>query len=260
MSSWRRAALVFLGLLFLSMVATRFQVVASSAVTAAILPVTQGFNVVADNLRAAWTTLLEDRDLKTENTVLKTENDRLRAQNEQYSRELSRLRQAQLIRDTQAPNILGIASIIAVDPSPLLSRLTVNRGADSGVKRFMPATVPAGLVGQVTSVAASSSVVTTLVDPESSVGVTLARNRGGRGLAVGQPPDRLRASFPATLDLQVGDELVTSSLGGVYPVGIKVGTVEKVLPLGPNDVNRTVIVKPAVDVNTLEEVAILGRL
>ena len=260
MSGWRRAALLYLGLLALSLIATRFQVVASTAVTAAIHPVTEVFGAVADNLRGAWTTLVEERDLAARNATLTRQNDTLRAQNEQYLRELSRLRQARLIRDTQAPNILGIASIIAVDPSPLLSRLTVSRGADAGVKRFMPATVPAGLVGQVTNVAASSSVVTTLVDPESSVGVTLARNRGGRGLAVGQPPDRLRATFPTTLPVKVGDELVTSSLGGVYPVGIKVGTIEKVLPLGPNDVNRTVIVKPTVDVNTLEEVAILGRL
>lgn len=260
MSSWRRLALLYLALLFISMVATRFQVVAPVALGAGVLPLTQVFNGAADNLRRAYTTLVEERDLARRVQALQRQNDTLRGQNEQYLRELSRLRQAQLIRDTQAPNVIGTASVVAVDPSPLLSRLTINRGALGGVRRHMPATVPAGLVGQVTGVDAREAVVTTLVDPESKVGVTLADNKGGRGMAVGQPPDRLKATFSLGTSVKVGDELVTSSLGGVYPVGIKVGRIEKTLPVGPNDVTRTVIVKPAVDVNTLEEIALLGAL
>jgi len=257
--TWRRLLLVYLGLLFLSMVMTRFQLHAPLSVTSGVLPITQLFGGAADNVRKAYVSLVEDRDLKGQNERLEQENDVLRGRINQLERENARLRQAADIRAQQSPSLKLIASIVKVDPSPLLSRVTVNRGMKDGVRRFMPATVSAGLVGQVTDVDAANAVVTTIVDPESYVGVTL-KGKGGRGLAVGAPPDRLRATFPLTVDVRAGDTVLTSSLGGVYPTAIKVGTVERVEPLGPNDVSRTVIVKPAVDVNTLEEVGLLEAI
>ncbi|ADV68010.1 rod shape-determining protein MreC [Deinococcus maricopensis] len=260
MTGWRRAALLFLGLLGVSMVTTRFQVVAPAAVTAGVAPVNRVFLQGARNLRQAYVTLVEERNLAARYHELRAQNDVLRERNEQLQREVSRLRQVESIRATQAPNVVGIAQVVAVDPSPLLSRLTVNRGAANGVRVRMPVTVPAGLIGQVVNVSAQEAVVLALTDPESRIGVTLARNRGGRGIAVGQPPDRLKARFSLNVPVKVGDALVTNSLGGVFPVGIRVGTVEKVLPLGPNDVMRTVVVKPAVDASVVEDVTVLGGL
>ncbi len=257
---WGRAALLYLLLLGVSMVATRFQVVAPLALSSGTEPVTRFFLIGSQNLTHAYTTLVEDRDLSRRYYELRRQNDVLRQNNELLQREVARLRQVTQITATQAPTVVGIGQVTAVDPSPLLSRLTLNKGTAQGLRLRMPVTVPAGLVGQVVEVTSSSAVVLALVDPESRVGVTLARNKGGRGLAFGAPPDRMKAQFSLGVDVKVGDELVTSSLGGVFPVGIKVGTVEKVLPLGPNDVNRVVIVKPAVDVNVVEDVTVLGGL
>ena len=259
MRAWRRLALVYLGLLVLSMVATRFQLAAPLAVSSGVLPLTQVFGGAADNVRRAYETLVEERGLALSARQLRRQNATLRARNDLLERENARLRQAAQIRATQSPNLVAVASVVQVDPSPLLSRLTVNRGAADGVRRFMPATVPDGLVGQVTQVDGRDAVITTILDPESYVGVTL-KGKGGRGLAVGAPPDRLRASFPLGVDVRRGDTVLTSSLGGVYPVGIKVGTVERVEPPGPNDVSRTAVVRPAADVNTVEEVGLLGGI
>ncbi len=260
MTEWRRLGLVFAGLLLLSMVLTRFQVVPPAALRSATVPVNRVGMTAADTLRRAYTTLARERDLGAEVARLRQENDVLRQRNELLTREAGRLRQLEIITRTQAPNALGIAQVIAVDPSPLLARLTLNRGTRDGVRVRMPVTVPGGLVGQVTSVSASQATVIALVDPESTVGVTLQGGGGGRGLARGVPPDRLQAEFSRGVPVKPGDVLVTSSLGGVYPVGVRVGTVEKVLPLGPNDVNRAVIVRPAVDVGTVEDVTILEGL
>ncbi len=257
---WRRAALMYLPLMALSMVATRFQVVAPLALTSGVQPVTRAFLVGAQNVTHAYTTLVDDRDLSARYSTPRQQNDVLRQRNELLQREVSRLRQVTQITATQAPSVVGIAQVTAVDPSPLLSRLTINKGSAQGLRLRMPVTVPAGLIGQVVEVTSGNAVVLALVDPESRVGVTLARNKGGRGLAFGAPPDRMKAQFSLGVDVKVGDEIVTSSLGGVFPVGIKVGTVERVLPLGPNDVNRQVIVKPAVDVNVVEDVTVLGGL
>lgn len=256
----RRALWLFAALLAVSMLATRFQLVAPAALSTGITPVTRAFLTGADNLQAAYDTVMSERDLRGRAAELQRQNDVLRGRNEALTREVERLRQVTRIIATQAPNVLGIASIIKVDPSPLLARLTINRGAAEGVRERMPVTVPAGLVGQVVAVASHEATVLTLADPESAVGVTLEGNRGGRGMAFGAPPDRLRAEFSLNVPLKVGDVLVTSSLGGVFPVGIRVGTIEKVLPLGPNDVSRTAIIRPAVDINAAEDVTVLGGL
>ncbi|MFC4639287.1 rod shape-determining protein MreC [Deinococcus hohokamensis] len=257
MKERRRLLLLFAGLLLLSVVLLRFQVEAPTAFRASTAPITRLGVVAADNLRRAYTTLLEERRLSADLRRIQLQNDELRQRNELLTREVSRLRQLQKITATQAPNALGVAQVIAVDPSALLARLTLNKGERDGVRVRMPVTVPGGLVGQVTGVSAGQATVVALVDPESSVGVTLQGSKGGRGLAHGLPPDRLRAEFSRGVPVKAGDVLVTSSIGGLYPVGIRVGTVEKVLPLGPNDVNRSVIVKPAVDVGVIEDVTIL---
>lgn len=253
----RRLLLVYAGLLALSMVLTRFQVVAPTALRSATAPITRAGVVAADNVRGAYQTLVEERQLAADVKRLQAETDVLRERNERLTREVERLRQVAKITATQAPNVVGTAQVVAVDPSPLLARLTVNRGSSGGVRVRMPVTLPDGLVGQVVGVSAGSATVLGLVDPESRVGVTLQGGKGGRGLAYGAPPDRLRAEFSRSVPLKKGDVLVTSSLLGLYPVGIRVGTVERVLPLGPNDVNRTVIVKPAVDIGVVEDVTIL---
>lgn len=259
MKEWQRLTLVYGVLLVISMVLTRLQVVAPTAVLSATAPLLRLGVVAADNVQKAVSGITEQRHLASELSTLKSANDALKQKNELLTLEVARLRQVVQITATQAPNAVGIAQVVAVDPSPLLARLTLNKGSAEGIKVRMPVTVSGGLVGQVVAVGTHQSTVVSLVDPESSVGVTLTGSRGGRGIAVGSPPDRLRVQFSSGVKVQPGDILVTSSLGGVYPVGIRVGKVEKVLPLGPNDVTRTVIVTPSVDVGTVEDVTVLGR-
>ena len=258
--NWRRLLLVYALLFAVSMVATRFQVVAPAALRSTTVPITRISVTVADNLRHAYDSLVHERTLAHDNANLRKQNDVLRQRNELLSREAARLKQLDVITRTQAPNAVGIAQVVAVSPSPLMARLTLNLGRNAGVRVRMPVTVPGGLIGQVTDVADTQSTVVALVDPESSVGVSLDGNKGGRGLAQGLPPDRMRAEFSRSVPIKVGDVLVTNSLGGVFPVGIRVGTVEKVLPLGPNDLNSVVIVKPSVDVGVVEDVTILEGL
>lgn len=260
LNRWQQVLWVYGGLLLLSMVATRLQVVAPAALSSATAPLTRLGLVAADNIRGAYNTLSQERHFAGEIKNLQRSNAELRQKNELLALEVNRLRQVVQITATQAPNAVGVAQVVAVDPSPLLARLTLNKGSADGLRMRMPVTVPGGLVGQIINVSAHKASVISLVDPESSVGVTLQGGQGGRGLAVGSPPDRLRAEFSPGVAVKAGDVLVTSSLGGVYPVGIRVGKVEKVLPIGPNDLSRVVIVKPAVDVGAVEDVTVLGGL
>jgi len=114
------------------------------------------------------------------------------------------------------------------------------------------------LVGIVTEVTATTAVVRTVVDPQSRVGVSV-RGRGGQGVAVGDVADLLRVTrFIQSDDVQVGDEVETSSYGGLFPIGVLVGVVQEVLPDDPNDLRRSFLVRPSVDLATLREVVLLA--
>lgn len=260
MRRWQQALVVYVLLLVVSVVLARFQTVTPQAVSSVTAPLSRVALVAADNMRRSLTGITAQRKTEEEFRKLQRQNDELRQQNEWLAVELGRLRQITQTTATQAPNAVGIAQVIGADPSPLLARITINKGSADGVRVHMPVTVPGGLVGQVVEVGPRTSAVLALVDPASSVGVTLSGGRGGRGLGVGSPPDRIRVQFALSVPVRVGDSVVSSSVGGVYPVGIRVGTVEKLLPVGPNDVTRGVLVKPAVDVGTLTDVTILGAL
>lgn len=121
------------------------------------------------------------------------------------------------------------AEVIGVDSDPYRQRIVVNRGSSSGVYEGMPVITDEGLVGQVVSVAYSSSRVLLFSDPSSAIPVLNTRNQvraivSGTGLH-----DELSIdNVPRSTDIKEGDLLVTSGLGGVYPEGYPVAIVSSV--------------------------------
>jgi len=161
------------------------------------------------------------------------------------------------VAQVQSPGVLAVAPVVGSDGGAALARLRIGLGADAGVGRNMPVTVPAGLVGIVTDVARASAVVRTVVDPQSRVGVTV-RGKGGQGVAIGEVGGLVRVSrFMLDQPVAVGDVVETSSYGGLFPAGVSVGEVVEVLPPDPNDLRRTFIVRPSVELATLQQVTLL---
>lgn len=139
------------------------------------------------------------------------------------------------------------AEVVAVDSDPSLQRVVVNRGSSSGVYNSMPVITEEGLAGQVIEVNYSFSRVLLLSDPSSSVPVVNVRNQI-RALAEGTGAyDELNiANVARSADIQEGDLLVTSGLGGVYPVGYPVAVVISV-GISENQSFAEVKAKPLVD-------------
>ena len=132
------------------------------------------------------------------------------------------------VQADQSPGVVLTAPVTGISTSVLISRLTLGKGARDGVLQNMVATVPQGLVGMVTETATGSSVVRVVTDPQSRVGVTVS-GRGGQGVAVGLPGGTIRViDFIESEPVRVGDRVETSSLGGLYPRGVLVGTVVEV--------------------------------
>jgi rod shape-determining protein MreC len=122
-----------------------------------------------------------------------------------------------------------VAEIMQVDLDPYRHRVRINKGSHDGVLKGQPILDAAGVVGQVTRVGVLSSEAILITDAEHAIPVQVNRN-GLRTIAVGTG-NLSQLSLPylaSNADVNEGDLLVTSGLGGVFPAGYPVGTVKKI--------------------------------
>lgn len=210
------------------------------------------------NLRLTLESAVDRRELRDELALLQRQLATAESERRRLELELERLDEVLAVRSAQAPGVWATAPVIGGDAGPDVSRLRVGLGADAGVQVNMPVTVPAGLVGIVTEVARRSAVVRTVLDSQSRVGVTV-RGKGGQGIAVGEVGGLVRVTrFIVDEPVAVGDVVETSSYGGLFPVGMLVGVVEQVLPPDPNELRRSFLVRPGVDLATVRDVVLLS--
>ncbi|MBD9370014.1 rod shape-determining protein MreC [Xanthomonas sp. XNM01] len=122
-----------------------------------------------------------------------------------------------------------LAPILDIDLAPSRQRLVLAVGSRQGVHAGQAVIDAGGLLGQVIQVTPVSSTVLLLTDPDHAVPVVVARN-GVRLIAYGRG-DRLELrDVPLNRDVQVGDQLVTSGLGGRFPAGFAVATISALRP------------------------------
>ena len=146
--------------------------------------------------------------------ALEQENRRLRAVRESSSRVVQRSL---------------VAEIVRVDLDPFRQRVLVNKGTRAGVFRGQAAIDAAGIFGQVTRAGPFSAEVILISDPEHAIPVAVNRT-GVRSIALGTGRSGMLSLpyLPQNADVIVGDLLVSSGLGGVYPPGYPVGKVTNV--------------------------------
>ncbi|MGY0504927.1 rod shape-determining protein MreC [Luteimonas sp. e5] len=122
-----------------------------------------------------------------------------------------------------------LAPILDVDLDPTRQRLLLGAGSRQGVHAGQTVLDAGGVLGQVIHVQANTAIVLLLTDPDHAVPVEVARN-GVRLVAYGQGDGIALGNIPRSADVQVGDIVQTSGLGGRFPPGFKVGTVQALQP------------------------------
>jgi rod shape-determining protein MreC len=156
------------------------------------------------------------------------------------------------------------AEFIGRDPDNLFSALAINKGIHSGVKKDMAVIAwqngAQGLVGKVIQAGQFESLVMPLYDPGSFVSSRLAVSRY-EGIVEGQgsPEVPLLMRFiqkRARDEINYGDIVVTSGLGGVYPAGINIGRVSDVL-YQEYEISMEVELEPLIDFSMLEYVFVI---
>ncbi|MCL5283235.1 MAG: rod shape-determining protein MreC [Armatimonadetes bacterium] len=204
--------------------------------------------------------LFSGKTMAAENQRLRTQVAALKAQVaalQEADVENQQLRSALNFVNRFQPHPLG-ADVIAVRPNPLFNTLVVDAGSAEGVKTEQAVVVPQGLVGQVYAVSRNSADVLMLTDTSSAVGVMVQR-AGSRAIGIGYgtgAPQLQIKNLPPKTDIKVGDTIVSSGLGGVYPKGLIVGQVTSIVQ-SRGGFSERAFVQPAVDFNRLEQVYIL---
>ncbi len=149
-----------------------------------------------------------------------------------------------------------VARVIAKDISTEFRSIRINRGEDSGIKRNMAVVTEEGIVGRVLRTTPTTSDVVTVLDLYSAVDAIAERSRA-RGVVEGLTDDVCQLKYALrTDDIQPGDFLISSGLGGIFPKGVAVGTVSKV-NRQQYGITQEVEVKPSVDFSKLEEVLVV---
>lgn len=224
----------------------------------ATAPLHGGIAAVNRAVVGIWNDYVDLVDVRRENKELRESvkilNDRLLESREAL---LANERMKKLLDlKTSLPVPALPASVIGEDGAPWFQTLTINRGEADGLQEGMPVVAAEGVVGQVVKVAGNSSRVLLLTDNASSMAGMIQRSRA-RGVVKGKGSGRCSLEFTLREeDVKVGDTIITSGVGGVFPKGLAVGEVAMVKK-GEYGIFQTIEVRPAVNITRLEEVIVL---
>ena len=206
-----------------------------------------------------WGTYRDWKNVRVENRRLRDETQRLRVEALRVTEtdaENQRLRRLLTLKESLPLETMA-GEIIAREWGGWVRSLTINRGRGDAVARLTAVIAPDGLVGRIVDVRAGSSVVQVLTDPASTVGAHVVRTRTP-GIIEGEPRGTLRFKYMARdgSGIQVGDVVVTSGLGGLFPGGIPIGRVRTIDDRG-SALFSYAQVTPAVDFARIDEVLLL---
>ncbi|OGB94452.1 MAG: rod shape-determining protein MreC [candidate division NC10 bacterium RBG_16_65_8] len=189
--------------------------------------------------------------LQREATFLQRRIDQL----EEQVLETQRLQGLLAMRESWRAKFLA-ARVVGKDATNWFKTILIDRGSQSGLRRNLPVVAPDGLVGRVVEVTFSTAKVQLITDPVSASGALMQRTRV-TGIVTGNLGAGLRIRYlPLLADVVVGDEVVTSGMGGVFPKGIPVGRVTAV-ERKSGALFQEAALQPKVDLGRLEEVLIL---
>ncbi len=202
----------------------------------------------------------------SERRTLLAENRRLRAVNletqallqrfDALQRENERLRELMESSARVADRVL-VSEIMSVDLDPLRHRIVINKGTVHGAYQGQPILDAAGIVGQITHANPVSSEAVLISDASHAVPVEVNRN-GLRTIAVGTGDhSHLSLPFlPNNADIEAGDLLITSGLGGSFPSGYPVAVVTEVVR-DPGNPFAVVLAAPSAALNRNRQVLLV---
>lgn len=208
------------------------------------------------NVMSANKTAQQNEDLQRQIDELKkqlTEFDQYKQENEQYKEALN-------IKEQHDDFELVPAFVTSRDPNASYSSFLIDKGSLQGVAVQDPVITSAGLIGYVSEVGPTYSRVSTVLSTSTSVGVVNSRTRDTgtiQGTLELSQKGQCRLSYVSRdSDMQVGDLLITSGTGGVYPQGQIAGQIAEI-GLDSTGLSKYAVVTPVTDITSVQEVYVI---
>ena len=210
-------------------------------------------------LRGMWSNYLDLRHVRQQNQELKEQVGRLQLEQAgllEDARQGQRLQALLAFKEHYISSTVP-AQVIGTSGTDQSRILYIDKGAKDGLKTDMAVITPDGIVGKLKDVYAHTSQVLAINDQTSGAGVLLetTRLRGVlRGNALGQP--QIINMLPDER-VKPGERVITSGGDQIYPRGLPVGVVDRVVPDAQNPPYVDIVLKPAANLGHVEELLVI---
>jgi rod shape-determining protein MreC len=221
-------------------------------------PIINGLNLVGSSVKSVWSNYFYLVDVKQENAELKRRLEEYDQKEVRYQEALLLAKRLEALLDLKKQLALPVtgARVVAYDPSQWSRCVIIDIGKSEGAALGLPVLSRGGIVGRIIEVYPHFAKVMLIVDRNSGADAIIQRNRV-RGILQGKGGNRCSLEYvPKNTDVEVGDLVLASGLGGIYPAGQVFGRVTQVdkKTSGPF---QEIIITPGENLSALEEVLIV---
>jgi rod shape-determining protein MreC len=195
--------------------------------------------------------------LRRENEALRREVERLRREVQESRERVAAADRLERLLDYQAATgyKMVAARVIGHDASGLYRTVLIDRGSSSGIEHQQAVLAPEGVVGRVVKVFPHSALVLLATDRSSAIDAIVQRTRD-QGVVQGSGGSGCELKYlDRSAQVEVGDYVVTSGMGGKFPKGVWIGQVSGVNRGG--DLFQSVDVRPSAGLERIEEVMVV---
>jgi rod shape-determining protein MreC len=262
---WKPIAL-FLGLLLCALILTTLRTRLTphdsffeTLVISAVMPLQEALDGLAQSIDSLWSGYLNLVHVRKENIRLQQQLDELQGELHRYREAYLKQQRLHDLLTFRLPAFQHsiVAEVVGVDPSQWAEAIMINKGEQHQVHKDAVVVTHRGLAGRTIDISSRYAKVLLLTDRRSAVDALVQRTRT-RGIVVGKSRrlcEMRYVDFQA--DIRIGDTVISSGMGEVYPKGLLIGTVISVRQKS-YELFQDVEIKPAVDLTKLEEVLVLA--
>ena len=225
--------------------------------------ITYPFNYIKENIKE----YKKLKDVNKNNNILETSIDRIdsiEAENIELRRQLEKLKEELNINYTLSDYEYLNATVVSRNVGYWHNKITINKGTYNGVEKDMVVISSKGLIGKVIKTSTFTSDVRLITTSDTSNKISVHISNGDNNLyglinSYDYNKNVLELEgISNTKDVNIGDYVYTSGLGGVFPTGILIGIVEEITT-DSYDLAKIIKVKPSADFNDINYVSILKR-
>ena len=227
--------------------------------TSTVTPFERGAHAIGSGVRNGWRDYIDLRHVRQQNKDLQGQLTRMRIEQAAIAEDALEGRRLQAMLGFRGRYVGSTvaAQVIGASGSDQSHVLTIDKGSNDGLKPDMAVITADGIVGKLRDVFPNTSQVLEIDDQSSGAGVILQSTRI-RAILHGTIAGRVQiGNLTADSRIKPGETVLTSGGDQVYPRGLPVGTIESIAPDPDHQPYTAIVVRPAVNLNRVEEVLVI---